>query len=40
MSEQKKAVVRRFLEAFADNDQTLLREILAPDFLKSSVIFR
>lgn len=31
MSEQNKAVVRRFLEAFANNDQAILKEVLAPD---------
>ena len=31
MSEQNKAVVRRFFRAFAENDQTTLAEVLAPD---------
>jgi steroid delta-isomerase-like uncharacterized protein len=32
-SEQNKAIVRRFYEAFTDNNQTALKEILAPDLV-------
>lgn len=35
-TEQNKAIVRRFYEAFSANDQTTLKEILAPDLVAYS----
>lgn len=33
MSDANKALVRRFMDAFATNDQSVLKEALAPDFV-------
>jgi steroid delta-isomerase-like uncharacterized protein len=33
ITEQNKAIARRFFEAFAANDQATLREVLAPDLV-------